>query len=294
MTHSLSASSIGRIGEDLAIQADLEEPEVPNLESLSRRMRAAVLRMIHDAGSGHIGSSLSAVDVMAVLRFDQMRWSRGPGRDVFVLSKGHAAPAWYAALLVGGDLDAGLVSTLRTLDSPLQGHPDRARCEFVDVSTGALGQGLSVAIGRAQGRRLRDGGGHAYCLAGDGECQEGQVWEGVMYAGARGVSNLTLVIDANGRQSDGTVESTLPLDSLAEKLTAFRWSVREVNGHSHDELRQAFSAARREHRRPTAVIAHTQKGYLGPDRAPLLGGSHSGLLKPDELEESLRYLRVAR
>lgn len=257
-------------------------------------MRAVALRMIHDAGSGHIGSSLSAVDIMAVLRFDQMRWSQGPERDVFVLSKGHAAPAWYAALIVGGDLDAELASTLRAIDSPLQGHPDRTRCAFVDVSTGALGQGLSVAIGRAQGRQLRDDGGHVYCLTGDGECQEGQVWEALMYAGARGVTNLTLIIDANGRQSDGTVDATVPLERLTDKLTAFHWSVREVDGHSHQALRTALSAARRERGKPTAIIARTRKGYIGPGRGELLDGSHSGLLDRGEFLDTLHYLETAR
>ncbi|MFD7508439.1 transketolase [Streptomyces sp. NPDC059853] len=294
MKHSPSAPSVTHSASDLGFSDRVGRTGPDELLNLSRRMRASVLRMVHDAASGHIGSSLSAVDIMAVLRFDQMHWSSGRDRDVFVLSKGHAVPAWYAALIAGGDLDPALAATLRQLDSPLQGHPDRTRCAYVDVSTGALGQGLSVAIGRAQGRVMRDDSGHVYCLVGDGECQEGQVWEAVMYAGARGVANLTLIVDANGRQSDGTVDETLPLEPLAAKLTAFRWLVHEVDGHSHQALRVALSAARRERGRPTAIIARTRKGYLGPDRGALLNGSHGGLLGSAELVEALDYLETAR
>ncbi|MFD0205753.1 MULTISPECIES: transketolase [Saccharothrix] len=260
---------------------------------LARKVRATVLEMIHRAGSGHIGSSLSSVDIMTVLRFEHMKWRSAADRDVFVLSKGHAAPAWYAALIVAGDLDPALTGTLRTLDSPLQGHPDRTRCEFADVSTGALGQGLSVAIGRAQARTLKGEGGHVYCLVGDGECQEGQVWEAVMYAGARGVANVTLIVDSNGRQSDNTVDNTLALWPLAEKLRSFRWSVQEVDGHSHRALGEALAAARADTTGPSAIIAHTHKGHLGPGRAAL-NGAHSGLLDEQGLREALAYLEVGR
>ena len=251
------------------------------------------MEMIHHAKSGHIGSSLSCVDILAVLRFDQMRWlPAAPERDVFVLSKGHAAPAWYAALIEGGDLDPGLAAGLRTLDSPLQGHPDRTRCEFVDASTGALGQGLSIAVGRAQARGLQPGDTHVYCLVGDGECQEGQVWEALLYAGARRTANLTLIIDANGRQSDGLVDETVQLGPLAEKLAAFHWRVMEVDGHSHRSLREALATARADRSGPCAVIAHTRKGYLAPGRVAL-DGAHSGLLDPAGLREALDLLGAA-
>jgi transketolase len=185
------------------------------------------------------------------------------------------------------------VRTLRTLDSPLQGHPDRTRCEFVDVSTGALGQGLSVALGRAQGRALRGSGGHVYCMVGDGECQEGQIWEAAMYAGVRRISNITLVIDSNGRQSDGTVDETVALGPLADKFWSFRWMVQEVDGHSHRALRTALAAARRNETGPCVIIAHTRKGYLGPGRS-VLNGAHGGLLEPAELRTALDYLEVTR
>jgi len=270
--------------------ADLE-----HLHQASQRMRRLVLEMIHHAGSGHIGSSLSCVDILAVLRFDQMRWSSSPReRDAFVLSKGHAAPAWYAALMVAGDLERELVTELRRIDSPLQGHPDRIRCEFVDASTGALGQGLSIAVGRAHARgRGSDDDSHVYCLVGDGECQEGQIWEAVLYAGARRVDNVTLVIDANGRQSDGFVDDTVTLGPLAEKLRAFHWRTIETDGHSHRSLRQALSAARKDRSGPCAVIAHTRKGYVAPGRTAL-NGAHSGLLDEDALNEAFALIGVGR
>ncbi|GAA2033606.1 transketolase [Catenulispora yoronensis] len=271
-----------------------QDEDLQQVEEASRRMRRLAMEMIHHAGSGHVGSSLSCVDIVAVLRFDQMRWSASPReRDVFVLSKGHAAPAWYSALIAGGDLDPDLVTELRQLDSPLQGHPDRTRCAFVDVSTGALGQGLSIALGRAQARRGDAADSHVYCLIGDGECQEGQVWEALLYAGARRVDNLTLIVDANGRQSDGLVDDTVSLGPLANKLAAFGWRVVEVDGHSHRELRAALSAARRNRGRPSAVIAHTTKGYLAPGRAAL-DGAHSGLLDADALDEAYELIGAAR
>ncbi|MFC6087766.1 transketolase [Saccharothrix lopnurensis] len=263
------------------------------LHTLSRKIRATALEMIHIAGSGHIGSSLSSVDIMTVLRFGQMRWRSAVDRDVFVLSKGHAVPAWYATLMVAGDLDPALIGTLRTLDSPLQGHPDRTRCEYVDVSTGALGQGLSVALGRAEAKTLKGASGHVYCLVGDGECQEGQIWEAAMYAGARGVPNLTLIVDGNGRQSDGTVRATMDLMPLSDKLRSFRWSVREVDGHAHQALEKALTLARTDTTGPSAIIAHTHKGHLGPGRTAL-DGAHSGLFDEVGLRDALRYLESGR
>jgi transketolase len=152
-----------------------------------------------------------------------------------------------------------------------------------DVSTGALGQGLSVAVGRALGKRLKDENSVVYCLLGDGECQEGQVWEALLYAGARRVTNLVAIIDHNRSQSDGALDDIMPLHPLPEKLHAFGWQVMEVNGHSHAELRDALRG--REQKRPLAIVAHTRKGWLG-DGEVLLEGSHSGL--PSAVE----YARV--
>ncbi len=257
---------------------------VARLARLATRCRLVLLEMIHRAGSGHAGSSLSCMDIIGVLRFDLLDRSAG---DVFVLSKGHAAPAWYAALVVDGDLPAGEVGTLRRLDSRLQGHPDRTRLGLVDVSTGALGQGLSVAVGRALARRLRGRDSTVYCLLGDGECQEGQVWEALLYAGAHQVPGLVAIIDHNGSQSDGALDDILPLRPLPAKLRAFGWQVSEVDGHDHGALRDALR--RCDPARPAAVIAGTRKGRLGPGRV-LLDGSHSDLPSAAEYAAAVGYL----
>lgn len=272
-----------------------EDAAVARLARLATRCRLVLLDMIHRAGSGHAGSSLSCADIISVLKFDQMNRYGGrqggggaaPDGDVFVLSKGHAAPAWYAALIVDGDLPAEEAGTLRALDSRLQGHPDRTRLDLVDVSTGALGQGLSVAVGRALARRRHGRGGTVYCLLGDGECQEGQVWEAFLYAGAQRVPGLVAIVDHNGSQSDGAVRDILPLAPLAEKLRAFGWDVAEVDGHDHAALRAALRA--RDPDRPTVLIAHTRKGRLGPGRI-LLDGSHSDLPSAAEYAAAVDYL----
>jgi len=267
-----------------------KRPDVARIARLATRCRLVLLEMIHRAGSGHAGSSLSCTDIISVLKFDQMDWSadRSVG-DVFVLSKGHAAPAWYAALVSDGDLPAEEIGTLRALDSRLQGHPDRTRLRLVDVSTGALGQGLSVAVGRALARRLHGRDSTVYCLLGDGECQEGQVWEAFLYAGAHRVSGLVAIIDHNGSQSDGAVDDIVPLCPLPDKMRAFGWHVDEVDGHDHGELRDALR--RHEPDRPSAIIAHTRKGRLGPGRV-LLDGSHSDLPSAAEYAAAVVFLET--
>jgi len=272
------------------------DAEVDRIARLATRCRLVLLDMIYRAGSGHAGSSLSCVDIISVLKFDQMDWAAGrarSGSDVFVLSKGHAAPAWYAALIVDGDLPAADAATLRAIDSRLQGHPDRTRLDLVDVSSGALGQGLSMALGRARGKRLKGQGSVVYCLLGDGECQEGQVWEAFLYAGAHRVSNVVAIIDHNNTQSDGTLDDTLPLRPLPDKLCAFGWHVQEVNGHAHRELREAVRAARRDTARPSVIIAHTRKGWLGRGQI-LLGGSHSAIPSAAEYARAVALLETAQ
>src|SRR5258705_6495160 len=175
------------------------------------------------------------------------------------------------------------------MDSSLQGHPDCPRLGMVDVSTGALGQGLSVAVGRAVGKRLRGENSIVYCLLGDGECQEGQVWEALLYAGARRLDNLVAIIDYNRSQSDGVLDDIMPLDPLPAKLCAFGWQVEEVDGHSPAELRDALRA--RGSDRPLAIIAHTRKGWLGGG-ALLLNGSHTDLPSPAEYARAVSRLEA--
>lgn len=275
---------------------DLSLPRrVERIRRLADRCRLVVLDMIYQAGSGHVGSSLSCIDVLTVLKFDAMQWrsDRSDARgDIFVLSKGHAVPAWYATLIMSGELPPEEATTLRRIDSRLQGHPDRTRLDLVDVSTGALGQGLSVAIGRAEARRLRGLNSRVFCLAGDGELQEGQVWEAFMYAGARRLDNLVLVIDHNKSQNDGKLDEVMPLGALPEKLRAFGWNVQEIDGHSHLAILDALTSAAAHATQPSVVVAHTHKGYLGRGRV-LLKGSHSGTLGQEEYGEAVEYLGEA-
>ncbi|HEV8560485.1 MAG TPA: transketolase [Actinophytocola sp.] len=270
-------------------------PRLDHMRKFANQSRQVLLEMIYHANSGHVGSSLSCVDILSVLKFDQMNWSGSVPRtesDVFVLSKGHAVPAWYAALIVSGELEADHTKTLRTIDSQLQGHPDRRRCDLVDVSTGALGQGLSISLGRAQAKRLKGQDCYVYCVAGDGETQEGQVWEALMYAGVREVANLILFVDYNRSQNDGAVDEILPLHPLVEKFAAFRWHVQEIDGHAHAEIRDAIINAKRNASQPSVIIARTRKGHLGEDRV-VLNGSHGGTLSADEFRQAIDYLRAA-
>ena len=260
----------------------------------SVRARQLLLEMIQRADSGHIGSSLSCVDIISVLKFGEMDWIAGRDRcnsDVFVLSKGHAAPAWYAVLMVSGELSMEYLGSLRKIDSPLQGHPDRIRNSLVDVSTGGLGQGLSVAIGRACAKKMKGQRSYVYCLIGDGECQEGQIWEAVMFAGARGVSNLIAFIDCNQSQSDGPVQEVLDIGPLAPKLSAFGWHVQLVNGHCHQELHDAAQAARAETRRPSAIIARTRKGHVDATTVACQG-KHSGSITSEEVQQFTELLEA--
>jgi transketolase len=260
----------------------------------SARVRQLLLEMIQRAGSGHIGSSLSCVDIISTLKFGEMDWTARRDRsdsDVFVLSKGHAAPAWYAALMASGELSVKYLGSLRKIDSPLQGHPDRVRNSLVDVSTGGLGQGLSVAIGRACAKKMKGQRSYVYCLMGDGECQEGQVWEAVMFAGARAIGNIIAFIDLNQSQNDGPVQEVLDIGPFAPKLVAFGWHVQIVDGHSHLELRDAVRAARAEATRPSAIIARTRKGYIDATTVACRG-EHSGSVTAEEVQEFKELLEA--
>jgi len=235
------------------------------------RMRADIVEMIGAAGSGHPGGSLSAADIVATLYFggvlrhdpEQPDW---PERDRFVLSKGHAAPVLYAALAEAGYFGRDHLVTLRKLGSMLQGHPDSKKTPGVEVSTGSLGQGLSVASGLAAGLRSGENAGAAhgdrtvFVLLGDGELQEGQVWEAAMFASHHGLENLVAIIDDNGLQIDGACSEVMCLGEIAEKFSAFGWRTFEVDGHDPAQLAQALVAARAHEGGPAVVAAHTVKG----------------------------------
>jgi transketolase len=234
--------------------------QIGDLGATAARLRLDTMRMIAASGAGHPGSSLSAMDILTVLFYHTMRARPGepdwPGRDRFVLSKGHAAPALYTILIDRGVLPAELAGTLRRLGSPLQGHPDTRFTPRVEVSSGSLGQAFSVAVGLAYGLARQCSPARVFVLLGDGECQEGQVWEAAMAAHQLGLPNLVAIVDANDLQHDGPTEFIMGRAPLAAKWRAFGWRVAEVDGHDHRQLADAMLPADR----PTAVIAHTVKG----------------------------------
>jgi transketolase len=245
-------------------QAAPAPADLARLRELARQIRKDILIMLHRAGSGHTGGSLSATDILVALFFAKMRHRpaepRWLGRDRFVLSKGHAAPAYYAVLARGGYFDPAELLTLRQLGSCLQGHPDCLLTPGVEVSSGSLGQGLSVAQGMALGLRLDGRPSRVYALLGDGECQEGQVWEAAMSAAHFGLDNLCAVVDANDLQIDGRVSEIMNVQPLAEKFAAFGWHTLECDGHDFAPLLAALDKAETVKGRPTAIIARTIKG----------------------------------
>lgn len=261
------------------------------------QMRRDIIEMIAEAGSGHPGGSLSAADIVAtlyfggVLRHDPQdpAWA---ARDRFVLSKGHAAPVQYAALAEAGYFGRSHLSTLRKLGSMLQGHPDSKKTPGVEVSTGSLGQGLSVASGLAVGLRSNpDDDRSIFCLMGDGELQEGQVWEAAMFAAHHGLDNLIAIVDDNGLQIDGACTEVMCLGQIARKFEAFGWATFEVDGHDVEALHGALMAARAHSGTPAVVVAKTVKGK-GVSFMEDNAGWHGKAPSADERERALAELTV--
>ena len=237
---------------------------IADLEEKARELRVAIVKMLHSSQSGHTGGSLSAIDMITALYFHTMRhnpeepkWER---RDRFVLCKGHAAPAQYAALAVAGYFPKEDLMTLRRLGSHLQGHPDSKATPGVEVCTGSLGQGLSMANGMALGLRLDGSESRVHALLGDGELQEGQVWEAAMAAAHYRLDNLCALIDANRLQIDGEVAKVMGVESIAAKFRAFGWHVLEIDGHDMAAIVAALDAAKQHKGQPTAIVAATVKG----------------------------------
>jgi len=234
------------------------------MEAMAKKLRRHIITMTGKAGSGHPGGSLSAVEIVTALYFGLLQHkSSNPqwaDRDRFILSKGHAAPLLYATLAECGYLPIEELTTLRQLDSRLQGHTDRTATPGVEMSAGALGQGLSFAIGVALAGRLNSQKYRVYVLLGDGECDEGQVWEGAMAAAHFKVDNLVAIVDNNGQQIDGWNRDVMNLDPFNKKWQAFGWHVIEVDGHDLAQLIDAFNQAKLVKGQPTVIIAHTIKG----------------------------------
>ena len=240
-------------------------PSITELDAIARRLRLDSIKMIAAANSGHPGGSLSAADIVTalyfggVLKHDPKRpdW---PDRDRFILSKGHGVPVLYAALAERGYFPTSELKTLRQVDSRLQGHPVQGLTPGIEASTGSLGQGLSIGIGHAIAGRLDGKHYRTYVLLGDGECQEGQVWEAVMTAGNYELDTLIAIVDNNRYQLDGPVEEINSIQPLADKFRAFKWHTLEVDGHDIGAVLDALHQARAHEGRPTCIIAHTVKG----------------------------------
>ena len=239
-----------------------------NYELLAQKaadIRVDIIREVHAAASGHPGGSLSASDIVTVLYFHEMNIDpadpKKEDRDKFVLSKGHAAPVQYAAMAERGYFPKEELLTLRKLGSRLQGHPSMKMLPGIEMSTGSLGQGVGVAVGMAMANKLDGKDGRVYTLLGDGEIQEGLVWEAAMAAAHYKLDNLCAIVDWNGLQIDGKNEDVMNVKPIDDKFKAFGWNVIEIDGHNLEEIVEAFERARACKGRPTMILAKTHKGY---------------------------------
>ena len=234
------------------------------LQKIANEVRKDIVTALHSAKAGHPGGSLSAADVFTYLYFEEMNIDpkdpKKADRDRFVLSKGHTAPGYYSALAERGFFPKEDLKTLRHLGSYLQGHPDMKHIPGVDMSSGSLGQGISAAVGMALSAKLDSKDYRTYALLGDGEIQEGQVWEAAMFAGARKLDNLVVIVDNNGLQIDGDIADVCSPYPIADKFKAFNFNVIEIDAHDFDQIADAFRKAKSTKGMPTAIIAKSIKG----------------------------------
>jgi transketolase len=237
---------------------------IEELEAMAVTIRCDIIEMIATANAGHPGGSLSAADIVTALYFRVMRidptkldWA---DRDRFILSKGHACPVWYAALAERGYFDRSHLNTLRQMNSILQGHPDMKRTPGIDMTAGSLGHGLSAGVGIALSGKLRKKDYHVWVVVGDGESQEGSVWEAAMASAKWKLDNLTAILDHNNLQNDDCVADEMPIEPVADKWRAFGWHVVEIDGHNMTEIVEALEGAKTFQGMPTIIIARTIKG----------------------------------
>jgi transketolase len=242
----------------------IQSRNIEFLKDQARLVRIEILKMLAAAGSGHTGGSLSSADIVTAIYFyklkhrpDEPKWHE---RDRFILSKGHAAPLLYAVLALTGYFGKNLLSTLRKVGSPLQGHPSSKLLDGVEVSTGSLGQGLSIANGIAIGLKLNNLTSRVYCLLGDGEMQEGQIWEAAMTAGHYVLDNLCAIVDMNDLQIDGKCSDVMRIEPVHKKWEAFNWHVFEIDGHNMEEIVNALDEAEKIKGKPSVILAKTIKG----------------------------------
>lgn len=246
------------------MQSILNSRDISYLKERAREMRIEILKMLEKSGSGHTGGSLSAADIVAALYFYKMKhrpdnphWA---GRDRFILSKGHAAPLLYTTLALTGYFDKSLLDSLRRVGCPLQGHPSSKMLNGVEISTGSLGQGLSIANGIAMGLRLDKNPSRVYCLLGDGETQEGQIWEAAMSASHYRLDNLCAFVDLNGLQIDGKCCDVMNIEPVDDKWRAFGWHTLSIDGHDMQAIVDALDEAEKVKGKPCMILAKTVKG----------------------------------
>ena len=266
------------------------------LEKKANEVRQSIVTALHSAKSGHPGGSLSAADIMTYLYFEEMNVDpKNPkmaDRDRFVLSKGHVAPALYSVLAHKGYFPVEDLVTLRHTGSYLQGHPDMKHIPGVDMSAGSLGQGLSCAVGMAQAGKMDDKDYRVYAMCGDGEIQEGQIWEAAMWAGAHHLDNLTVIVDNNNLQIDGTVEEVCSPYPIDKKFEAFNFHVININGNDMEEIRNAFAEAKKVKGMPVAIIAKTIKGK-GVSFMENQVGWHGKAPNDEQYEQAMEELKKA-
>jgi transketolase len=271
-----------------------QPPEkVAELEVKAKEIRRLIIQMLAEAGSGHPGGSLSATDVITALFFSVLKHNpkepNWPDRDHFHMSKGHCCPLWYAVLAESGYFPKEKLQTLRKLGSMLQGHPDR-RATGVTVASGSLGQGLSVALGMSLAARIDRKDYRTYVLMGDGEIQEGNIWEAAMAAAHYKCDNLCAILDYNGFQIDGKISEVMGLEPLAVKWRAFGWHTIDINGHDMEEILNAYEEARMMKIKPTIIIAHTVKGK-GVSFMEHVADFHGRAPSKEEREKALGELK---
>lgn len=266
------------------------------LELIAARGRCLGMQMVFRAASGHIGGSLSAMDILTELYFEQLRVDperpQAPERDRFVMSKGHCTPALYSILSLRGYFPEKQLELFRSIEGHMSGHPDMVHVPGVDMSTGSLGQGLSAAVGMAIAGKMDSAAYRVYALMGDGEIEEGQIWEAAMSAAKYKLDNLCGIVDVNGLQIDGRTADVMPSEPLDAKFAAFGWNVIKADGHDFDSLRAALAAAKAEKGRPSVILAKTVKGK-GVSFMENDAGWHGKAPNAEQYEQAMAELNAA-
>lgn len=267
--------------------------DINELQTYANKIRQGVIEAVYSAKSGHPGGSLSIAEILAVLYFNQMNIDeknpKAKGRDRLVLSKGHTSPALYSTLALRGFFDINELKTLRNINSKLQGHPDMKNIPGVDASTGSLGQGLSIANGMALASKMDSEGVRVYCICGDGEIEEGQIWEAAMTSSHYKLDNLCLIVDNNNLQIDGAVSDVMNIYPIDEKFKSFGFEVINVDGHNIPELISAFEQAKKVKGKPTVIIANTIKGK-GVSFMENEAGWHGKAPNEEEYKQAMKEL----